>query len=48
VFGIGAYQIYSTKVREPEAAGPLAQLTAYASILVWITVAMGGRWIAFA
>jgi hypothetical protein len=48
VFGVGAFQIYNTKVSDPEAAGPLAQLTAYASILVWITVAMGGRWIAFA
>jgi hypothetical protein len=48
VVGVGAYQVSRTRIDTPEAAGPLAQFTAYASILVWITVAMGGRWIAFA
>ena len=48
VFGVGAYQIWQTRTGDREAAGALAQITAYASILIWITVAMGGRWIAFA
>jgi hypothetical protein len=48
VFGVGAYQIYQTRTGDRETAPALAQLTAYASILIWITVAMGGRWIAFA
>jgi hypothetical protein len=48
VFGVGAWQIWNTRTEDEAHAGALAQLTAYASILVWITVAAGGRWIAFA
>lgn len=48
IFGWGAYQIYQTRTGDRDTAPALAQLTAYVSILVWITVAMGGRWIAYA
>lgn len=34
--------------RGPQGAGPATKLLAYASILVWVTTAAAGRWIAFA
>jgi len=47
VLGVGLYQIFKSR-NDGEAGNALAQLTAYSSILVWITVAAAGRWIAFA
>jgi len=44
VLGFAGYQIWRTRLGEFK---PLAQMTAYASILIWITVAAAGRWIAF-
>jgi hypothetical protein len=42
---IAAAQIFTTP-REP--AGPLAKFIGYATILIWVTAAAAGRWIAFA
>jgi cell division protein FtsW (lipid II flippase) len=37
-----------TRTAKGAAAGPLAELIAYSTILVWVTGAAAGRWIAFA
>lgn len=40
-----AYQILASRNAE---GGPLTRLVGYSSLLVWVTVAAAGRWIAFA
>lgn len=47
VLGVGLFQIFRSR-NQGDASNALAQFTAYSSILVWITVAAAGRWIAFA
>jgi hypothetical protein len=45
VMGLYGYEIYAGKAK---AASPQAKLLALFSILIWVTVAAGGRWIGFA
>jgi hypothetical protein len=44
LIGLLGYEIFTGKA---EAASPLARLIAVFSILAWVTVAAGGRWIGF-
>ena len=46
VVAFAAYQVLA--VRNPLAGGPLTRLVGFSSLLVWVTVAAAGRWIAFA
>jgi peptidoglycan/LPS O-acetylase OafA/YrhL len=45
MIGLFGYEVYAGKA---DAATPLARLIALMSILTWVTVAAGGRWIGFA
>jgi hypothetical protein len=44
LLGLFGYEMYAGKA---EAASPLAKLIALFSVLAWVTVAAGGRWIGF-
>jgi len=46
VGGFMAYQVLA--YRNELASGPLARVIAFSTVLVWMTVAAAGRWIAFA
>lgn len=46
IFGAAAIQLFRPQPHQP--GGPLTKLVGYAAILVWITAAAAGRWIAFA
>ena len=46
VFGFALYRIFGFKSAEDSPA--LAKIVAYAAVLVWVTAAAAGRWIAFA
>jgi hypothetical protein len=46
ILGFAAYQILGRS--ESKEGGSLTRLAAYASLLIWVTVGAGGRWIAFA
>lgn len=46
ILGAAAVQVVSTG--RGETGGPFAKAMAYAAILVWVTTAAAGRWIAFA
>ncbi|MFC3069087.1 DUF6644 family protein [Phenylobacterium soli] len=47
IFGAAAVQLFARRA-DGDTAGPLAKAIGYATILVWITGAAAGRWIAFA
>lgn len=46
IFGLAGFQLFAAS-RGPE-GGPLSKTIGYATILVWVTAAAAGRWIAFA
>lgn len=46
IVGFGGYQIFG--YRNELAGGPLTRIIGFSSLLVWVTVAAAGRWIAFA
>lgn len=46
IFGLAGFQLFAAG-RGPE-GGPLSKTIGYATILVWVTAAAAGRWIAFA
>lgn len=46
IFGFAGYELFAVK-RGPESP-PLTQAIGYLTILVWVTAAAAGRWIAFA
>jgi hypothetical protein len=46
IVGAALVQLFRAGDRQP--GGPLARLAGYAGILVWVTAAAAGRWIAFA
>jgi hypothetical protein len=47
IFGAAAWQVFSTR-KDPAATALIPKIVGYATILIWVSAAAAGRWIAFA
>jgi hypothetical protein len=47
IFGAAAWQVFAAR-KDPAAAALIPKIVGYATILIWVSAAAAGRWIAFA